>query len=105
MLKAKNQPCEADYLYRSVIIKGRAYIIEDRKENLFGLNCLMGKYQPEGGYGDYLEEKLKITGIVRIDIEEIVGKEDLGKDKLKDAALKALADKGHLPVVLNRDEC
>src|SRR3990170_6914061 len=67
-LKAKNQPCEAEYFFRSVIIKGRAYIIEDREEKLFGLKCLMQKYQPEGGYGDFLEEKLQITGIVKIDI-------------------------------------
>ncbi|GAB4409136.1 MAG: pyridoxamine 5'-phosphate oxidase family protein [Thermodesulfovibrionales bacterium] len=95
-------PCKAEYLYRSVIIKGRATIIEDREEKIFALKCLMKKYQPEGGYGDFLEEKLKITGIVRIDIGEMVGKEDLGKDKLKEAALKALTDKVHLPIVLER---
>lgn len=99
-VKAKNQPCEADYLYRSVIIKGRSYIVEDRDEKIFGLNCLMQKYQPEGSYGDYLEEKLKITGIVRIDIEEMVGKEDLGKDEQKEAVLKALEKKVPLPIVI-----
>jgi nitroimidazol reductase NimA-like FMN-containing flavoprotein (pyridoxamine 5'-phosphate oxidase superfamily) len=99
-VKAKNQPCEADYLYRSVIIKGMAYIIEDKEEKLFGLKCLMQKYQPEGWYGDFPEEKLKITGIVRIDIEEMVGKEDLGKDEQKEAVLRALEDKMNLPIVL-----
>ncbi len=93
-------PCKAEYLYRSVIIKGKAYIVEDRDERIFGLKCLMKKYQPEGGYGDFPEEKLNITGVVRIDIEEIVGKEDLGKDKLKEVALKALEDKVQLPIVL-----
>ncbi|MBI5026507.1 MAG: pyridoxamine 5'-phosphate oxidase family protein [Nitrospirae bacterium] len=101
-VKGNENPCKADYLYRSVIIKGRATIIEDREEKVFALKCLMEKYQPEGGYGDFPEEKLQITGIVRIDIEEVVGKEDLGKDKLKEAALKALADKVHLPIVLER---
>ncbi len=95
-------PCKAEYLYRSVIIKGKAYIVENKDEQIFALRCLMKKYQPEGGYGDFLEEKLQITGIVRIDIEEMVGKEDLGKEKLKEAALKALADKVHLPIVLER---
>jgi nitroimidazol reductase NimA-like FMN-containing flavoprotein (pyridoxamine 5'-phosphate oxidase superfamily) len=95
-------PCKAEYLYRSVIIKGRAYIVEERDEQIVGLKCLMQKYQPEGGYGDFLEEKLGITGVVRIDIEEMVGKEDLGKDALKEAALKALEDKAHLPVVIER---
>lgn len=93
-------PCKAKYLYRSVIIKGKAYIVEDRNERIFGLKCLMEKYQPEGGYGDFLEEKLQITGVVRIDIEEMVGKEDLGKDKLKEVVLKALEDKVQLPIVI-----
>ncbi len=102
-VKGNENPCRAEYLYRSVIIKGRAYIVEDRDEQIFALRCLMKKYQPEGGYGDFLEEKLQITGIVRIDIEEMVGKEDLGKDKLQEAVLKALEDKVQLPMVLNRE--
>lgn len=83
-----------------MIIKGRAYIIEDRDEKLYGLKCLMKKYQPKGGYGNFPEEKLRITGIVRIDIEEMVGKEDLGKEKQKEAVLRALEDKVTLPIVL-----
>lgn len=78
--KAKNQPCEAKYLYQSVIIRGRASFVEDEEERLFALTCLMNKYQPEGGYGDFPKEKLAITGVVRIDIEEMKGKEDLGNE-------------------------
>jgi nitroimidazol reductase NimA-like FMN-containing flavoprotein (pyridoxamine 5'-phosphate oxidase superfamily) len=95
-------PCKAEYLYRSVIIKGRANLVEETDEQIFALKCLMQKYQPDGGYGDFLEEKLKITGVVRIDIEEMVGKEDLGKDELKEAAIKALSDKAKLPIVMKR---
>jgi nitroimidazol reductase NimA-like FMN-containing flavoprotein (pyridoxamine 5'-phosphate oxidase superfamily) len=80
-VKAKNQPCEAAYLYRSVIIRGRASFVEDKEERLFALICLMNKYQPEGGYGDYPKDKLALTGVVRIDIEEMKGKEDLGKER------------------------
>lgn len=70
-------PCSAKYLYRSVIMKGRASVCDDREEKVRALNCLMKKYQPEGGYGDFLEEKLAITGVVKIDIDEITGKEDI----------------------------
>ncbi len=80
-VKAKNQPCEAEYLYQSVIIRGLASFVEDEEERLLALTCLMNKYQPEGGYGDFLKGKLAITGIVRIDIEEMKGKEDLGKER------------------------
>lgn len=95
-----DNPCKAEYLYRSVIIKGRASVIEDSTEKLFALKRLMEKYQPEGGYGDFPEEKLRITGIVRIDIEEISGKEDLGKGEIRDLVIEALFDKLRLPIVI-----
>ena len=40
--------------------------------------------------------------MVRIDIEEMIGKEDLGKEQLKEAALKTLEEKTALPIVLER---
>ncbi len=103
LVKSTGSPCRAEYLYRSVIIKGRAHVVEEQGEQLDALKKLMGKYQPEGGYGGFPEEKLKITGIVRIDIEEMTGKEDLGRDRVKDAALAALEEKAHLPFVLFRE--
>jgi len=96
-------PCRAGYLYRSVIIRGKARIIEDEEEKVLALRLLMGKYQPEGGYGDFREEKLRITGVVRIDIEEMTGKEDLGKEGLRGKALKILVDGIPLPVTIQRD--
>jgi len=101
-VRGYENPCNAEYLYRSVIIRGRAHIIADSQEKIFALQKLMEKYQPEGGYGDFQEEKLAITGIVRIDIEAMTGKEDLGKGKLREAVLKALKDKEHLPIIIER---
>jgi hypothetical protein len=40
--------------------------------------------------------------VVRIQIEEMSGKEDLGKDRLKDAVLKALENKTQFPIVLEQ---
>lgn len=78
-VKGGEDPCSAGYHYRSVIIRGRARIVKERAERLAALSALMSKYQPEGGYGAFSEEKLAITGVVRIDIEEMAGKQDLGK--------------------------
>jgi nitroimidazol reductase NimA-like FMN-containing flavoprotein (pyridoxamine 5'-phosphate oxidase superfamily) len=103
LVKTRSTPCRAEYLYRSVIIKGRARVVEDGEERLHGLSLLMKKYQPEGGYSDFPEEKMQITAIVRIDVEEMAGKEDLGKEELKAAALKALEEKAVLPIVLERE--
>ncbi len=103
LVKSKGVPCKAEYLYRSVIAKGRAHIVDDPAERLAALRGLMEKYQPEGGYGEFPEEKTAITGIVRIDIEEMTGKEDLGSEGLKDAVMKALEENAQLPIILERE--
>ncbi len=102
LVKSRGIPCKAEYLYRSVIVKGRAYVVEDPAERLAALRRLMEKYQPEGGYGEFPEEKVAITGIVRIDIEEMTGKEDLGSEGLKDAVMRALEEKVRMPITLER---
>jgi uncharacterized protein len=102
-VRGNENPCNAKYLYRSVIVKGRAHIITDTQEKVFALQLLMKKYQSEGGYGDFPVEKLAITGIVRIDIEEMTGKEDLGKGNLREAVLKALKDKARLPIIIEKE--
>ncbi len=95
-----DNPCRAEYLYRSVIIRGRAFLVDDRAEKIHALDCLMRKFQPGTAFAGYSDEKLDITGIVRIDIDDLSGKEDLGKDELQAQALRVLADGGPLPVVL-----
>jgi hypothetical protein len=77
-VKSDINPCSAKYLYHSVMIKGRAAIVNDDAGRLLAFKSLMMKYQPEGGYGQFLPEKFAVTAVVRIDIEEITGKEDIG---------------------------
>ncbi|MGD9579684.1 MAG: pyridoxamine 5'-phosphate oxidase family protein, partial [Syntrophorhabdus sp.] len=66
--KSGNNPCSAKYFYWSLMIKGKAAIVDNDEERLLALRSLMEKYQPEGGYGEFLPEKLKITAVIRIDI-------------------------------------
>jgi hypothetical protein len=77
-VKGDINPCSARFLYQSIMVKGKAVVVDDVAERLLALRSLMEKYQPEGGYGEFLPEKLAITAVVRIDIEEISGKEDIG---------------------------
>jgi uncharacterized protein len=74
----QENPCKADYLYQSVICKGRARLVSEESERKAALGALMKKYQPEGGYGPFLEEKLALTAVVRINVEAMTGKQDLG---------------------------
>lgn len=96
----RENPCRAEYLYRSVIVRGRAAIVEERTERLLALDSLMRKYQPEGGYGPFPEEKLALTCIVRIDIDDMSGKEELGKDEVRKHILQAQDEKRALNTVM-----
>jgi nitroimidazol reductase NimA-like FMN-containing flavoprotein (pyridoxamine 5'-phosphate oxidase superfamily) len=101
-VKSTESPCKADYLYRSVIIRGRAHIVTDREERVSALTALMRKYQPEGGYGAFPEEKLTLTAVVRIDIVEMTGKQDLGKENEREAVLRIIRHRPTPPAVLER---
>ena len=77
-VRGEGSPCKAGYRYRSVICTGRARLVEDGQEKLGALRALMEKYQPEGGYGDFPEEKVALTAVIRIDVLTMTGKQDLG---------------------------
>ena len=71
---ARQQGCQATYRYESVIVRGTARILENQKERLAALDALMRKYQPEGGYSPYADDRLALTCVVCIDIKEMTGK-------------------------------
>jgi nitroimidazol reductase NimA-like FMN-containing flavoprotein (pyridoxamine 5'-phosphate oxidase superfamily) len=75
---AKGSACKANCYYRSVIIKGKAGLVNHRAEKLRILEGLMEKYQPEGGYEEIPAEVLRKTAVIEISIQEITAKENLG---------------------------
>jgi nitroimidazol reductase NimA-like FMN-containing flavoprotein (pyridoxamine 5'-phosphate oxidase superfamily) len=75
---ASKVTCQANYYYRSIIVKGKASFVEDQDIKMKILERMMEKYQPEGGYGEIPTEMLKKTAIIEISVEEITGKENLG---------------------------
>jgi nitroimidazol reductase NimA-like FMN-containing flavoprotein (pyridoxamine 5'-phosphate oxidase superfamily) len=100
----QDDPCKASYLYQSVIIYGKAALVGAEPERRKALSALMRKYQPGGGYGEFLEAKLAITAVVRIDIETMTGKEDLGKGALREGVLAGLQAGTPLPMEMQEDE-
>jgi nitroimidazol reductase NimA-like FMN-containing flavoprotein (pyridoxamine 5'-phosphate oxidase superfamily) len=77
-VSAKDSACAASYYYRSVILKGRATLVEGRERKIELLERMMQKYQPEGGYGGISEAVLLKTAVIKISIQRITGKENLG---------------------------
>ena len=70
--------CKASYYYRSIIIKGKASFVVERRKKIRILETMMEKYQPEGSDWKFEEEALKKTAVIEIQIKEMTGKENLG---------------------------
>ena len=72
----------ADTLYISVVIKGNAGIVSDKKEKTNALNGLMKKYQPEGGYEPIKPDMdvLKGVEVIKIVPESLKGKYKIGQN-------------------------
>lgn len=74
---ARTQPCEAGFRYRSAICYGTACIVHDEDERRVALALLMAKYQPGFPAQTFPDDKLALTVVVRIDIDELSGREDV----------------------------
>ena len=72
----------ADTLYISIVIKGNASIVSDKKEKTNALNSLMKKYQPEGGYDPIKPDMdvLKEVEVIKIIPESLRGKYKIGQN-------------------------
>ena len=79
--------CPATQFYRSVLVRGRAVAVSDRGEKARALQSLMGKLQPEGGFKPITADdplyrsSVDGTAVIRIDVEEMTGKDNVGQDK------------------------
>ena len=80
----------ADTLYISVVIKGEAVLVEDRKEKVLALNGLMEKYQPEGQYTPMREDMdvLDATAVIKVTSEKMNGKYKIGQNMSKEEKIE-----------------
>ncbi len=81
------------------MIKGKATIVEDDEEKTIGLNGLMKKYQPEGGYDPIKPDDLVLdeVAVIKVVPESIKGKYKIGQH-MRPESRKILAEK-----ILNRN--
>jgi nitroimidazol reductase NimA-like FMN-containing flavoprotein (pyridoxamine 5'-phosphate oxidase superfamily) len=70
-------PCNWTMNYCSVIGKGKAYILQDSQEKKKGLDCIMKKYSKEDSF-EYSDNMLNRVAVIKIEIEEISGKQRQG---------------------------
>jgi len=67
-------PCDADAAYRSVVVRGRARLVEDLDEKRAALAALVEKYLP-GGTALPMEDRMVAgTAVVEIAPDRVTGK-------------------------------
>ena len=81
---------QADTLYISVVIKGKAEIVDRIEEKALALNALMEKYQKEGRY-EALDANMPLVhevAIIRISPKDMRGKYKIGQHWARPYRLK-----------------
>jgi hypothetical protein len=81
---------QADTLYISVVIKGRAEIVEGGEEKARALNALMEKYQKEGRY-EALDAAMPVmleVAIIKVTPKDMRGKYKIGQHWARSYRLK-----------------
>ena len=63
--------------YRSAVLRGEVFLVEDETEKTEALRAISEKYCPSdmADFDQYLAPRLKTTAVCRIDVTEITGKE------------------------------
>ncbi len=66
--------CNWSFHYRSVIGYGRGHFVTDPDERRLGIDAVMRQYGASGPF-DYAPETMARTVVIRIEIEEMTGKQ------------------------------
>ena len=85
--------CQVHQFYHSVIIRGKAEIVEDIAEKVGALNALMASHEKKEGYSAISRdaEAVAVCAVVAIRVDSLSAKSDLAQKK-DDATKKRIAD-------------
>ena len=80
---AEMPPCSVGMFYHSVIIRGRAEVVEGHQEKLSALNALMASHEKRPGYNGITGDMkpVDIRAVVAVRIDSVSGKENLAQSK------------------------
>ena len=70
----EERPCDTNTAYESVVIRGKARMLENPEEKLRVLEAVIAKYTPQLVGRPIPKAMLNGTGVVRLEAEEITGK-------------------------------
>ena len=68
-------PCNDGFAFRSVLLSGRAALLEDAREREEALRAIVGKYDPQAASSPFAEDVLVQTLIYAVEVETLSYKE------------------------------
>lgn len=94
-------PCKVNQFYHSVIVRGRAEVIDDLQEKLAGLNALMASHENSPGYSEITAEMegVRICSVVALRIQSMTGRSNLAQsaDEREKNRMAEYLEKRNLP--------
>lgn len=76
LLLPADMPCSFTYRYKSVMIIGRAAVVDDPEERFLALNELVKKYDEDGRSAPLAPEMMESTTVVAIEVHSMTGRKN-----------------------------
>ncbi len=73
-MKHAQEACDFSMKYKSVIAWGKAQVLEKSEEKIYGMNVIMGHYT--GKEYEFPAQALARIVVIRVDVEEMTGKQN-----------------------------
>ncbi|MDL2216468.1 pyridoxamine 5'-phosphate oxidase family protein [Desulfovibrio sp. OttesenSCG-928-M14] len=70
----EKEPCDTNTEYESVVIRGSASVVEDPNVKISVLDAIVKKYAPQHMGKTYPPNMLKMTGVIKLEIQSCTGK-------------------------------
>ena len=68
-------PCNTNTEFKSVIIRGKAALVEERDEKAAALDAIVAKYAAQHSGSPYPDSMMKMTAVIRITVDSCTGKQ------------------------------
>ncbi len=69
-----DEPCDVNTEYKSVIIHGKASLLNEKEKKIEALDAIVRKYVPNLAGKEFPSNMLAATGVIKIEVNECTGK-------------------------------
>jgi uncharacterized protein len=76
-IMGSDKPCKFSMVYQCIMGTGRIYILDNMEDKKEGLDIIMRKYSDKDNFL-FEDDTVRRTAVLKIEIEEITGKESKG---------------------------